>query len=68
MKMWGSGCVAISFLTSALDGGKWSVSCPGSLTVWVKEPHMSIGWEISTIWSSDNSCIRFIIFTSEHHG
>jgi hypothetical protein len=26
---WGSGDIALSFLTSALDGGEWSVSRPG---------------------------------------
>jgi hypothetical protein len=30
MKMyWGSGSISHAFLVSALDRGKWSVSCPG---------------------------------------
>jgi hypothetical protein len=31
MKTWGVGDVASPFLTSALDGGEWADSCPGSL-------------------------------------
>jgi hypothetical protein len=29
MKTWGSGGIALPFLTSALDGGEWSASRPG---------------------------------------
>jgi hypothetical protein len=30
--VWGSGGIAPSFLTSALDGGEWSASCPCRFT------------------------------------
>jgi hypothetical protein len=30
--LWGSGGIAPSFLTSALDGGEWSLSRPGRFT------------------------------------
>jgi hypothetical protein len=30
--MWGSGGIAPPFLTSALDGGEWSASRPGTFT------------------------------------
>jgi hypothetical protein len=29
MKTWGSGGIALSFLTLAPDGGEWSTSCSG---------------------------------------
>jgi hypothetical protein len=32
MKTWGSGCIALPFLTSALDGGELSASRPGRFT------------------------------------
>jgi hypothetical protein len=35
--VWWSGGIAPSFLTWALDGGKWSASCPGHFT------HMETG-------------------------
>jgi hypothetical protein len=46
MKTWGSGCVAPPFLTSALDGGEWSVShsdrsTPGEI---VPGTHRIRGW------------------------
>jgi hypothetical protein len=30
---WGSGGIALRYLTSALDGGEWSASCPGRFTL-----------------------------------
>jgi hypothetical protein len=32
IKTWGSGSIAPSLLTSALDGGQWSASCPCHFT------------------------------------
>jgi hypothetical protein len=39
---WGSGGIAPLFLTSALDGGEWSASCPGRFTR--REIAPSIHW------------------------
>jgi hypothetical protein len=47
MRTYGSGgVVAAPFLTSTLDGGKWSASRPGRLTSWERTPgtHWIGGW------------------------
>jgi hypothetical protein len=41
MVTWGSGGIAPPFLTPALDGNGWSISCP-----WGKKPLGPFGWEI----------------------
>jgi len=44
---WGSGGIApIHSLTSALDGGEWSASCPGHFTPRERDPgtHWIGGW------------------------
>jgi hypothetical protein len=38
MNTWGSGIVAPPFLTSALDEGDWSASCPGHFTLRERAP------------------------------
>jgi hypothetical protein len=40
--MGGSGGIAAQFLTSALDGGEWSASCPSHLTFQERVP--STNW------------------------
>jgi hypothetical protein len=44
--MWRSGCTALSFLTSALDGGEWSASRLRRFTAWETVPgtHLLGGW------------------------
>jgi hypothetical protein len=34
--VWGCGGIAPQFLTSALDEGEWSASCPGCFTYWTR--------------------------------
>jgi hypothetical protein len=43
---WGSGGVVPQFLTSVLDGGEWSASCPGHFTPRERAPgtHSIGGW------------------------
>jgi hypothetical protein len=36
--VWGSEFIALTFLTSALDGGEWSVLCPGRFIAGEKPP------------------------------
>jgi hypothetical protein len=36
--VWGSGGMALTFMTSALDGGEWSASRPGHFTRSRKSP------------------------------
>jgi hypothetical protein len=54
--MWGSGGTAPTFLTSALDGGEWLASRPGSFASG-KEPPKA-GWiseQFWTLWTRDKS-------------
>jgi hypothetical protein len=46
MKTWGSGGIAASFLTSALDRHEWSDSRPGRFTPGERSPgtHWIGGW------------------------
>jgi hypothetical protein len=46
MKMYGSEGIAPPFLTSALDGGEWSISSPGCFTPRERAPvvHWVGGW------------------------
>jgi hypothetical protein len=43
---WGTGCISPHTLTSALDGGEWSASRPGSFTPKARAPftHWIGGW------------------------
>jgi hypothetical protein len=43
---WGSGGTFMHFLTSALDGGEWSASCPSHITPRERAPptHSVGGW------------------------
>jgi hypothetical protein len=44
--VWGSGGIALSFLTSAADGGEWSASRPGRFNLWERSPgtHCIVGF------------------------
>jgi hypothetical protein len=46
MKTWGSGGIALLFLTLALAGGEWLSSCPGCFTPGERAPgtHWIGGW------------------------
>jgi hypothetical protein len=48
-------CSSYSFITSALDGGEWSVSCPGRALPPGKGPPVPIGqeadWAPELVWS-----------------
>jgi hypothetical protein len=41
IKTWGSGGIALSFLTSVPDGGEWSASRFGRFT---RDTHWIVGW------------------------
>jgi hypothetical protein len=60
--IWGSGCIASLFLTSALDEGEWSASCPGRFSPGKNAPcthWIEAGWaseSIWTLWGREKSC------------
>jgi hypothetical protein len=54
VKTWGVKIQLRTFLTSALDGGEWSVLRPGRVTAW-KEPLIPVwleaGWAPEPVWT-----------------
>jgi hypothetical protein len=48
---WGVEVYLHAFLTSALDGGEWSASCPGRFTPRKKEPLVPIGRRLGGLQS-----------------
>jgi hypothetical protein len=44
-------------LTSVLDGGEWSASCPGRFTPRYKEPLIPTGYE--AVWAPEPFCTRW---------
>jgi hypothetical protein len=62
MKIWRSGGLVPSFLTSALDGGEWLTSRPGYPNPGTSPPE-PIGWDtgwspepVWTLWNREKSC------------
>jgi hypothetical protein len=46
LSIWESADIALPFLTSSIDGGEWSASCPGRFTPGERAPdtHWIRGW------------------------
>jgi hypothetical protein len=53
MEVWGGGGIAPTFLTSALDGGEWSASCPSHFIPGERAPTNWIGGQVGPRASLD---------------
>jgi hypothetical protein len=61
-------CSSYSFLTSALDGGEWSTSCPGHTLTRGKDPPLPIynGYEAGWAWTEAKGKIFCLCQGSNH--